>query len=253
MRLDTDSFLAFFLIFTRCSALLLSSPIFGAQNTPLQVRIFTTVSFAAALSGLIRPHMGPMPHDLLELLVRMAQEVSVGLIIGFLMTLALQVTQIAGAFMDIQVGLGSSQVINPINGVSVTILSQYKFLLGVVIFLSLDAHHLIIEAFVRSYTATPNLSFESWLEIQRNLMAFLKDMFLVAIQITGPVLGVSLVIDAALGLVNRAVPQIQAMQIGLPIKIGVGLIAVGIGLPSLVGGVSFMTSHALRVVGPIFR
>ncbi len=253
MNFDSATLFAFLLVFVRCSALLLSSPIFGAQSTPVQVRVFTTMAISGALTTVIRPHMQPIPGDLVGFVIQIGYEIVIGLLIGYMMTLALQVAQIAGAFMDIQVGLSSSQVLNPINGVSVTVLSQFKFLLGVVVFLSLDAHHLVIEALVRSYTATPNFTFQTFAELERNLVAFIKDLFLVAMQIAGPVIGVSLIIDAALGLVNRAVPQIQAMQVGLPVKIGMGLIAVSIGLPTLTGGISVMTQSAMKALIPIFR
>jgi flagellar biosynthesis protein FliR len=62
-------------------------------------------------------------------------------------------------------------------------------------------------------------------------------MTLLALQMAAPVAAVSFVVDAALGLVNRAVPQMPALLVGLPAKVLMGLVALSVGLPALVGTV----------------
>ncbi len=251
--MDVALMFAFLLVFVRCSAMLLASPIFGAQTTPLQVRIFTTLAIAGALTVAVSPSLGPAPQDLYSLALAVAQEAVAGLLLGAFMSLALQVAQLAGSIMDFEVGLGASQTLNPVEGVSVTVLSQYKFMLGVVVFLSMNGHHLMIQAFVRSYGAMPALTMQSLPAIQDGLVHMLGAVFLLAVQIAAPVIGVSFLVDIGLGLVNRAVPQMQALNVGMPAKIGIGLTAVGLGLPALVGGVTIAVDQAMRSLSGIFR
>lgn len=241
---------AFLLVFLRCSAMLVSSPVFGAQSTPLPVRIWTTVALAGALTMIVQPGIGRMPADAWLFVMAVLQEIAIGVLIGSFLTLALQAAQVAGAFMDLQVGLGMSQTLNPLNGVSVTVLAQFKFMLAVVVFLSLNGHHLAIEAVLRSYQDAPALGLHSLTALKDGLLTLVTSIFLLALQISAPVLGVTLVVDAGLGIVNRAVPQMQAIQVGMPAKVGIGLLGVAIGLPALTAGVNAAVNSALTALRP---
>ena len=114
MTLDGSLVFGFLLVFVRCSAMLLSSPVFGAQNTPVNVRILTTLAISGALTSVVRPALGPLPTDLPSLLIAVGTEAVAGLLLGSFMNLALQVGQIAGGVLDMQIGLGTSQVMNPV-------------------------------------------------------------------------------------------------------------------------------------------
>lgn len=235
--MTTVALFAFLLVFVRCSAMLLASPVFGAQTTPVHIRVLTTFAIAGSLCVVVQPHMGPIPSNLGALAVAILHEALAGILIGSMMNLALQCAQIAGSVMDMQVGLGMSQSMNPVSGISSTVLSQFKFMLSVVVFLCANAHHLLLRALVQSYTALPldiNL-------LERNLVGLLTNVVLIAMQIAAPVMAVGFLVDATLGLLNRAVSQMPAAQMGPPIKIGVGLMAISMGLPALVAG----TTHAI--------
>ncbi|MBS1716368.1 MAG: flagellar biosynthetic protein FliR [Armatimonadetes bacterium] len=230
-------FFAFFMVFIRCSALLLSSPMFGAQSTPLFVRIFTTLCIAGALTVAIQPNIGPMPTNFYEFGVRALHEALAGLLIGSFASLALQAAQIAGGMLDLQVGLASSQVLNPLNGVPVTLIAQFKTMLGLMIYISVDGHHALIGSLVMSYQAGP-LGYESLPALRDSAVSLIEQSCLIGLQIAAPVIAVSLVVDAGLGLINRAVPQMPVMLVGAPVKIGVGLAMMAIALPAMSGGMN---------------
>ena len=117
MTMDAALMWAFLLVFVRCSAMLLSSPIFGAQSTPVQVRVFTTLAISACLTFAVGPKVGPLPSDAVTMAAGVAQEVAVGLLLGAFCNLVLQAVQMAGSFLDLQMGLSMSQALNPMTGV----------------------------------------------------------------------------------------------------------------------------------------
>lgn len=233
--------------------MLLASPVFGAQNTPVMVRVLTTFAISGALSFVVQQNVGSVPSNFLELGERMLHEAMIGLLIGGMMTLALQMATLAGSLMDLQTGLSAAHTINPVDGHSSTLISQFKFMLSLVIFLTLDAHHLMIRAFVAGYQMVPANSQLLPSHVYGGLMDLLGHIFMLAVQIAAPVLGVSLVTDAALGLVNRAVPQMPAMLVGMPVKICVGLIFVGLGLPMLTSATSSAVALAIDSIGRSIR
>jgi len=219
--------------------MLLLSPIFGADNVPVQIRVFTTLALASALTFLIRPGVGEVPQNMYVLVMSIGHEIVAGMLIGAMLSLVLQAAQMAGAFVDLQLGLSLSQVLNPIDGVSVSIIGQFKFMLAMIIFLEIDAHHVMLQAFVHSYHAMPAPTFAMLPSIETSFVGLITQLSLVALQIAAPVAAVSLVVDAALGVIGKAVPQMQVFMVGMPAKIGVGMIAAAVALPALVNGVQY--------------
>jgi flagellar biosynthetic protein FliR len=200
----------------------------------------------------LQPKIGPTPTSIIGLALAVAGEAIAGLLIGGLISLVLQAAQMAGAMLDLHIGLSMSQSLNPITGVSVTVIAQFKYMLAMVIFLSANAHHFMIQALVDSYNHAPALSSANMPMIQSSVIALLGSMCVLAVQIAAPVTAVSLVVDAALGVMAKAVPHMQALQVGMPAKIGAGMIALSLTLPPLVGAVTGGCEKAFNVVHHIF-
>lgn len=232
MNLDSGLIIAFASAFARCSAMLLASPIFGG-TVPVKVRILFSVVISFAMVPVVREHHTAIPQDVLQLAMLLGKDVVIGLIIGGMVQFLLAGFQMAGAFLDIQVGIGSAQIFNPMTGSTSSPIGQLKFMLGLVILLITNGHHFMFRAFVKSYDLSgPGL--DTIGVMQENLVAFMGFVSLMALQIAAPVAAVAVVIDAAAGLVNKAVPQTQPFLLALPAKLGMGLVVLSVGLPALV-------------------
>ncbi len=253
MTLDSGLLWAFLLVFVRCSAMMLSSPVFGAQTTPIHIRVLTTMCLSGALTIALRPGLGQPPADLYPFIASIGNEMLAGLLIGSLVSLAFSAFQMAGGLLDLQVGFGASQVLNPATGVPSTLLSQFKYMLAVVVFLSLSGHHVLLRAFVGSYDAMPTFDVAGMQAIQVDLVALVTQSSLLAIQIAAPVAAVGFVVDAALGIVNKAVPQMQVLAVGMPAKIAMGVVALSVALPMMAASVSsaieLASSHLAKLFG----
>lgn len=237
MRLDESTIYAFLLVFIRCSAMMLSAPVFSGSTIPTQVRVFSCMAVAGSLTAVLQPRVGPLPTSLAGLAISAGGEAIAGVLIGSLMNLVMQAAQIAGSLIDLQIGLGLSQVLNPISGTSVTVVAQFKSMLAVVIFLTANAHHFMIQALVESYRQG-GVNPLTLLGVEHGIVVLLGAMSMLALQIAAPVMAVSLVVDAALGLISKAVPQMQALPVGIPAKLAAGMIALAFSLPPLVAGVT---------------
>ena len=238
MHFDATLLFAFLLVFVRCSAMLFASPMFGAQNTPLQVRIFTTLAIAGALTCALKPSIGPVPADMYMFAAAILKELLAGLLIGVFMSLVLFAAQMAGAVIDLDMGLSLSQEFSPLTGMNVTVVAQFKYMLALVLFLTMDCHHQMILAFARSYQTMPALGYDSIPAVRTGIVAMIGSLSLLSLQMAAPVIAVSLIVDAGLGIVNKAVPQIQAMLVGLPAKMILGIFALAIGLPAIAAGIN---------------
>ncbi|HMS54988.1 MAG TPA: flagellar biosynthetic protein FliR [Fimbriimonadaceae bacterium] len=251
MSLDAAFLYAFLVVFVRCSAMLMVSPMFGAQSTPLPIRIFTTLSISGALTLALKPSVGPVPSGLYELATAVLHEAIIGVLLGSLAALIMQAAQMGGAFLDLQIGLGSSQIMNPVEGVPVSVVSQFKNMLCLVLFLGIDGHHVMLNAFAASFQSAPGGA--DWMLIQQNVVSLVGEMSLIALQIAAPVAAVSFVVDAALGIVNKAVPQMQVFMVGMPAKLAMGFLTLSLALPPLTGVIRSGVETAFTQVAPLLR
>ena len=124
MSLDATFLVAFFSAFCRCSAMVMSSPLFGT-NVPVKVRVLFCLVVSMALTPVLREHVTAVPQNLLGLALLTGKDVVVGLTIGGMIQLLLSGFQMAGAFLDIEIGIGAAQIFSPIFGGSSSPLSQF--------------------------------------------------------------------------------------------------------------------------------
>jgi flagellar biosynthesis protein FliR len=242
---DSALLWAFLLVFVRCSAMMLVAPIFSAPSIPVQIRVMTTLALSGALVFAIRPAGAGLPADLGGLVLALANEAACGMLLGAFVSMALMAIQMAGSFLDLQVGLGMSQIMNPVTGIPSSALSQFKAMLGLVVFLGVQGHHFVLQAFVKSYEAMPVLSLATLDPLRHSLLGLVGDMSLLALQIAAPV--------AAMGVVNRAVPQMPVFLVGLPVKIGASMLALSVALPALVFGVQAGVERTGEALGEFWK
>lgn len=237
MNLDAGTFYAFFLVFVRCSGFCLAAPMFGSMVIPVRIRVCIAGALAFALTFFVRKFVGDVPQDLISMGLAIGNEAVSGLVIGALFGLIMQAATIAGAFADLQLGLSMGQALNPIAGVPVSVIGQFKTMLCLVVFLAADGHHMMLGSLVESYNAMPTLNAGMMGDLQATALDLFTKLSLLSLQIAMPVIAVSLIVDAGMALVNKAVPQMQIFVVGMPLKSGLGMIALAVSLPAMTAAV----------------
>ncbi len=226
----------------------MTCPMFGAQNTPLPIRVLISAAISVAISFAVRPAFATVPESLYDLSAAVCREAFAGVLIGTFISLSMQGIEIAGGIMDLQTGLASSKVMNPLNGIQSTVISQMKSMLAVVIFLTANGHQLMIEALVKSYGVVPSVG-----AVEVSFLQLMQELMMIGLRIAAPVMAVGFLVDATLGLLSRAIPQMQVMQVGLSGKIGVGIAMVAITLPMTVAGVYAAVGASMQALKPLFH
>lgn len=237
MSLDAAWLVAFMALFLRSSAMLVTAPI-TAGLVPVPVRILFGAVLALSLSPVVGPM--PVPADLSDLLLMAGREIVGGLLIGGCLQMVVSAFSMAGGFIDLQIGISSAQLFQPEFGEVGAPVQRLKHTLALVLLFASQSHHLMIEAFVRSYEL-PGLSLASDAPIMA-AVGLLGQMMLVAVQLAAPVAVAGLIIDLAAGLINKAVPQTQPFLLALPAKLAAGILALALALP----GVTFAMRFAVE-------
>jgi flagellar biosynthetic protein FliR len=229
---STTEILTLFLIFVRISGVLMTAPVFSSRNVPTMVKI----GFAALLSFLLLPiqteNLGEpaWPTSLLPFMLVVAEEILVGVLIGFVSNLFFVTVSLASTMMARQVGLQSAQLFNPLFDVQSTALEQVYTLLAIALFLAINGHHYLILALARTFELVPVGTFEFTGITTQRLVFMTNETFLVAAQISLPIVGSLLLTDLGLGLLAKAVPQIQVFFVALPLKLALGFALMAITL-----------------------
>jgi flagellar biosynthetic protein FliR len=223
----------FLLEFIRISSIFLTAPIIGSRNIPFLVKI----SFAFILTLLIYPVFTKnynLPGDILSYSILIFQQIIIGVIIGFLSYLVFIAIQLAGQIIDLQIGFGIVNVIDPLSNTQVSIIGQFQFILGVLIFLALDGHHFLFKAIVDSFNFVPLTSVTLSEITILKISSLFFNMFVIAFKIAGPATLALFLTNVTLGFIARTIPQINVFIVGLPLNIFIGIASVLIALPILV-------------------
>lgn len=224
----------FLLVFCRITSFFVTAPIYSTRNVPMHFKIglsffitllvFLTVGFPTSIDW---------NSTYVLLLIR---EVLVGVLLGFIAYLFFTVVQIAGSFIDLQMGFGIVNVIDPMTGAQSPVFGNFKFFIATLLFLAINGHHYLLMGIMNSYEWVPleNQLFAAILDggISNFLLQTLSTMFVLAFQLAAPLSAAIFIVDIGLGMLARTVPQFNIFVIGLPTKILVGFLIIFVMVPS---------------------
>jgi flagellar biosynthetic protein FliR len=231
--LTVPTVITFVLVVTRLSGMMITAPFFSDVGVPLQIK----VGFALAVSLLFfllhagAPAWHP-PHDLIPFIVLAIQEFIIGLMIGFAASLVFAGIRMAGDWMGIQMGISVAGMLDPQTHTPNSAMNQFFLMFGIWVFLTLNIHHALIVAVGRSFELVPlGTAFSNIGLLTERFMVMASELFVIAIMMALPVMGILLMTDIALGFVAKVMPQMNIFVVGMPIKMMVGLLCVMVSLP----------------------
>jgi flagellar biosynthetic protein FliR len=228
----------------RVSAMIMMSPIFGDATVPATVKWGLSILIALLLFPIVKAGIPPMgDFGLLSLVVGIAGELLIGIIIGFSARLIFAGIQLAGEMLGFQMGFSVASVIDPTSSIQVSVIAEFQYLLSLLLFMAVNAHHLFISAIAESYQVVPPLSVHFSGPLLQALLSLSKDVFVIAVKLSAPVTAVLLFTNVAMGLVARTVPQMNVFIVAMPLQIGVGLLFIGLTAPVIVKVTQHLFSH----------
>lgn len=131
------------------------------------------------------------------------------------------------------IGLSMMNMLDPVSNQQVSIVSRFFGILALLLFFVVNAHHALLWVLLSSFDAIPIGSLTPAGLSLPVLIGTVGDVFVLGVGIAAPILAVMLVIELALGLVVRTVPQMNVFIIAFPLKIGVGLLLLVVTMPIL--------------------
>jgi flagellar biosynthetic protein FliR len=239
----------FVLILLRISAFFITVPIFSYRTIPTTHKIGLAVFLSWIMFYTIE--IPSVQFDEFYILL-MLKEILVGLLIGLTAFILLSAIQIAGGFIDFQMGFAIANVLDPQTGAQSPLMGQFLYIVSLLFLLSVNGHHLLIDGIFYSYQAIP--LDQLWIpfgdeEMLNHLITTFNSMFVIAFQMSLPLVGSLFLVDIALGIVARTVPQLNIFVVGMPLKIIVSFIMLVVMMSifiMLVGNLFEQAQYAMR-------
>ncbi|UQD51719.1 flagellar type III secretion system protein FliR [Bacillus methanolicus] len=231
-------FPVFLLIFVRVTSFFLMMPLFSYRTIPARIKIGLGFFLAWIMYYSIDAPALEINGEFFLLIIK---EAFVGLFLGFVAYMIMSAIQIAGGFIDFQMGISIANLIDPQTGAQSPLMGQYLYSIALLFLLSVNGHHLLIDGIFYSYKFIP--IDHAWIPFgNENLVNYViksfSSIFVIAFQMSVPVVGCLFLVDVALGIVARTVPQLNVFVVGLPLKIGVSFIVMIAVMGVMILGVS---------------
>ena len=204
---------------------------FDNRSIPLLFKLALAFATSIILFPLLELNPISVSTSLVALGIGVAGETLLGFVIGFSVKLIFSGIQLAGQLAGYQMGMSLANVMDPDSSEQVPLLAQFNNLIALLIFMSINAHYWFIKALTHSYLLVPPLSVHFSGSLMEQLIQMAGNMFVIAIEVGAPVIAAMLLTSVAFGLVARTVPQMNVFIVAMPLKIGVGLLFMGFGLP----------------------
>lgn len=245
MQVDIDPMWAMAVFFTslRLSVLLVMTPIFSSLSGLVTVRVLFTLAMSMVLvTGLeTRTTLVLEPGPVLLAAVA---ELVLGAVLVFGVFAAFGAFSVAGKILDIQSGFGIGMVYDPVTRAGAPLFASMLNLLAVVVFFGMNGHHAFLRGIAFSVTRFAPGSGFTHLPLDEVLRQF-GLMFSLGVALIVPVMFALLLIEVALAVVSRVLPQMNVFVVGVPVKLVAGLAVFGLTVGTMGPGMA-------RVYGTIF-
>jgi len=215
--------------FVRASAFLLVLPIFSSANVPLILR----TALGAMLGIVVAPALPPaviLP-GLFSSVGGLISEALIGLVLGFMARIVFGAFEVGGQLITTELALNMSSILNPMSSAPTQAPGMIVFLLATTLMFTLDLHHWILSGFVRSFSVVPVGGAHLNEAILVHLLKQTSNMFVIAIQMAAPIMGVSFVVSLVFSVLGRAVPQMSVFSESFALRTAAGLTVLGFTLP----------------------
>jgi flagellar biosynthetic protein FliR len=242
MTLDGGQVASLFLVLLRCTGFVVTAPIYGQHSVPRPVKAGLAAILAITLARGAVAAPGAIP-----VVMAAPIELLIGITMGLTMALAFSVIETIARLISIQMGLSLGAVFDPVGGEASTPLGPLFAVMSGLLFLVLNLHLAIITILADSFRTLPIGG--NW---PAGLFGAAAQLIALGLELSArvamPLALILLLVELAVALISRAIPQVNVFFLGLPLKILLGIALIAISLPVILNGMSHVFRFFLEGV-----
>ncbi|MFZ5757631.1 MAG: flagellar biosynthetic protein FliR [Pseudomonadota bacterium] len=212
----------------RVGAALMAAPLIGTRALPARLRLMATLALAVVLAPLLPPP--PAASIDAATLLNVAREIVIGITLGFVLRLAFEAGALAGELVAQGTGLAFAQLADPTRGgMASGVVGQWFYVALALLFLAFDGHLALIEMVAATYRAAPvGMPLTDPGALLATPLVFLSTVLAIGVRIALPVMMAMLVVNVSFGVLSRAAPTLNPIQVGLPAALFAGLVLMAV-------------------------
>lgn len=224
---------AYLLPLFRIGAMVMAAPIFSSNFINVRTRLVIALAITMVVVPTINTPIPVVSIMSAEGLLLIIEQLMIGTCIGFMLQLLINAFIVAGQVIAMQMGLGFASMVDPQNGMTVPVISQFYLIFITLLFLSINGHLILIQVVAESFITLPIGAGGLAIESYRDIAALASWMYAAAVIIALPAIGSLMMVNLAFGILSRAAPQISPFSIGFPLTICLGFVIIFITLPAV--------------------
>ena len=235
-QLNEIQILVFALILLRMTGFIFSAAIFNSPSISVVVKVLMSVALTMLLFNSVasKEVLVRISNNQNSILIFAFMEILIGISIGFLTRIFFFTVSMAGELISISMGLGQAQMFNPLVGNMGNALEQFLVFLATLLYFALNGHHYLIHGLTQSFQVIGLGKAALATDGYAAVVYLARDFFALGIKIAAPVLIAMMVVQVGVGLLSRAVPQINVLTTTSSVTAVLGFIVLFISLPLMV-------------------
>jgi flagellar biosynthesis protein FliR len=241
ISLATEPVLAYLLASLRIGAWLFLVPPFAGRTIPTTAKVVLSLGLAFAVGPSVTAAGVPTGH--LQLLTVAVTQVLIGAALGFVSAMLLGAIATAGSLIDMFGGFALATGFDPLSVTMNTVFGKFHQLLATMLLFATGGHLIVIGGLLKTFEVLP-LGETPELGGPDMLIEAFTMFFMTAVQIALPMIVVLFIADLGLALLTKVAPQMNALNVMFPAKIGLTLLLVGLSFPVL----PHATTHLVDMV-----
>lgn len=218
----------FLICLARVAAVFAVIPVFSGGQIPPQMRIGVSVMFALLTYPVVQHVLPATSLNITDMAIIIAAEVIFGLLVGFIAQLIFMAAEFAGSVIGYQMGFAAANIFDPTTQQQVALVSQFQGIFAILLFLSVNAHHLFLEAIVASFTMLPPGGLNLTGGAIPMMIELSNHALILSVRLVAPIMAILILVTLTLGFMSRIFPQLNVFMLSFPLNIGLSFIIMGL-------------------------
>lgn len=243
---------AFLFPLARILALFASAPIFNNAATPRTIRLLVGLIITLAIIPVLPPMPAVPPGSWLGLAV-LAQQILIGVLLGFTLRIIFAAIDVAGELIGMQMSLSFAVFYDPQNAGQTPVLAEFLGLFTTLIFLAMNGHLLVVSVLAESFRLLPVTAAPFSAGGFSSLLAWSSILFSAGLLLALPLITALLIANLGMGVLARVAPQLNIFAVGFPVTLMAGFVVLMFSIPYFGGAMESLFDQAFRAMAAVMR
>jgi flagellar biosynthetic protein FliR len=233
--------------FARLLALMGAGPMFSESSSPTLVKVGLAAVLAVVVAPTLPAFPAVSPGSYAGLWI-LAQQIVIGTAMGFTMRIFFTAVQTAGDFVGLQMGLSLATLYDPTTRASTEVMASLFNIVAMLVFVTINGHLLMLDLLIKTFTILPIGDMPLHADGLNTIAQLGVQVFSSGLLLALPLIAALLTINLALGILNRAAPQLSAFSVGFPITLIAGVLLLTAILPQTPSFLQGLFQQALQAM-----